>query len=217
MYNKIFICLFLCVFLSGYSNSYSQKILKEVREYSVISHSRENLSAITEFDKTGLKIKRTDYEYGKKISALTTYFYNKNNRIEKEIIVWSNFDDTTSYCTLNYKYDEKGRLKEQKYEGDYATDVSPDLFEFIYDEKGLLVEKKHIVTAYPDNPRKLEMVTKYKYDKQGLKIEEVTSALDFEYNIKGKFSYDDDGDLVKTVFGEDYGEKSTTRFEYIYW
>jgi hypothetical protein len=193
-----------------------RKIMTQLA-YQITNPAKEYLSTKTDYDQTGKKIKETYYSDDGKVTETINYDYDNKGLMTKVNLKRSDFDEETMQYTIANKYDDKGRLISEKYSGDYATDVSPDYFEYVYTDSDKPVEKNHYVTIMPDNPRDLIYKETYKYDSKGNKVEEVLKGITFDYLEKSTFEYDDNNQLIRSTRDNGEGPVSKFRYEYEYY
>ncbi len=193
-----------------------RKIMTQLA-YQIMSPAKEYLSMKTDYDQTGKKIKETYYSDDGKVTETIKYDYDNKNLFTKVNVTRSGFDEEKMDYTIAYKYDDKGKLISEKYSGDYATDVSPDYFEYVYENSDKPVEKLHYVTIDPSNPKDLIYKETYKYDSKGNKVEEVLKGITFDYLEKSTFEYDDNNQLIRSIRDNGEGPVSKFRYEYEYY
>ncbi len=193
-----------------------RKIMTQLT-YQITNPAKEYLSTKTDYDRNGTKIKETYYSDDGKVTETINYDYDNKGLMTKVNLKRSDFDEETMEYTIANKYDEKGRLISEKYSGDYATDVSPDYFEYVYTDSDKPVEKNHYVTIMPDNPKDLIYKETYKYDSKGNKIEDVLKGITFDYLEKSTFEYDDNNQLIRSTRDNGEGPVSKFRYEYEYY
>ena len=185
--------------------------------YNITNPSKEFLLTKTEYKQDGKKIKMTSLFDDGKESETINYIYDDKGVLTKANVKWANFDEGFSKYTITYKYDEKGRLKSEKLSGDYATDVSPDLFEYVYGDNDKPTERLHYVTVIPKKPKDLQFRESYIYDSKGNKIEEVTKGIPFDYSEKVTYEYDDNNQIIKSIHTDTDGKVSKYRYGYEYY
>ena len=185
--------------------------------YDITKPAKEYLILKTEYNQDGKKTKMTSlFENGKE-GGTTNYIYDTKGILVKANVKWADFDEGISEYTITYKYDEKGRLKSEKLSGDYATDVSPDLFEYVYGDGDKPTERLHYVTVIPKKPKDLQFRESYLYDSKGNKIEEVTKGIPFDYSEKVTYEYDNNNQIIKSIQTDTDGKVSKYRYGYEYY
>lgn len=181
--------------------------------YDITNPKKEILLTKTEFDNNGKELKIVGFdENGKEIETIKSIYDEKGLKIRKDAKE-SDYEGGFREYTVTYKYDDKGRLLSEKYAGDYATDVSPDYFEYVYSDSDKPVEKLHYVTVMPENPKDLQYRETIKYDEKGNKIEEVTKGTKFDYLEKITYKYDENNMLIEST--NDY-DGSISKYKYTY-
>ncbi len=176
------------------------------------------------YDDNGNLIEETLEEEGSEIAERKSHDYLENGKKHKTYVHYMD----GSYDTIEYIYDDKGRLiskittdpdgdvdqrKEYKFqddkllketEYDYEDNITDEIT-YDYDENGNLTEMTHY-----DGIEKITIKTLHEYDDQGRRVESLI------YNTKGKlvekhgFSYDEEDRVVKATEETPYENNITT-------
>lgn len=179
------------------------------------------------YDEKGNLKEETLEEEGSEVAERKTHDYLENGKKHKTYVHYLD----GSYDTIEYIYDDKGRLiskittdsegevdqrKEYKFQDDKLLketeydheDNITDELTYNYDDKGNLKEMTHY-----DGIEKISVKTLHEYDEKGRRIESII------YNNKGKpvekhgFSYDEEDRVIEATEETAY-ENNTTTMQY---
>lgn len=196
----------------------SQEELIIAHKVKTVKQTYEGGWSIATYDKKGNKVsEESDY------SGKTTYTYefDKNNRVTKEK---TKYKDGMTFM-LTYKYNDEGKLITKTFtdsEGkpsvtmmeynpklDTRTETSSTgVDKEFYDNRGLRVRFE----SYDEN-HKLMGAGEAKYNKEGLKVNEVASIMgmstndEFEYNERGQLLKQHRTGILDVYFIFEYNEK----------
>ena len=199
------------------SRQYTQAVVVNKKEYN-----NGELTAETEYDKAGNKIKRTRYKSDGSIEQWSEYQYDVNEKIVKEV---RHDGDRGIYVQDKYTYDNVGNLivyesvsadhnRKETYEYDEAGDMirfveyfDDDLYrrtEYEYDAAGRL---KSDTVYNADGDMCGGEAHEYEYDEEGNVTSDVTSGFynpNMDINIRQVFysnecQYDKAGNMVKEI------------------
>ncbi len=176
------------------------------------------------FNEMGNVIEHEIYQSENSILINCSYKYDSNNKLIESIFNttdkggWTfkwfytndsigNFNELKSdlepdkYFKLYFKYDNKGNKIEKKGVLQNANDNYNYVWIFEYDNKAhIIVAKNSIGLKYT-----------YKYNENGLMIEEDITYFDLQWEIKSTFKYNEIGDLISIV-----NEKENIMIKYEY-
>ncbi|MBR2901328.1 MAG: RHS repeat protein [Clostridia bacterium] len=191
------------------------------RKETIVDNRYTVSSAVYKYDEYGNEISLKS-ETGERISE---YTYNDKGLVATRI---QNTNDEGKQVT-EYKYDEEGRITERTL---YPID-KPDykrIYTYTYDDKNCIKEEKNIWGdieileyryVYDENGRCIEKITisesgetknRYDYDEKGNEIKVSTVGEDGNAEVWIEKSYDEDGNLIKTV--RKYSNEAGNKFPY---
>ncbi len=189
--------------------------------------NRDNVEYLRECDKNGVIRKETTYDYNGEVEDITEY-NEKGLPIRKESFSWT--------YTVEYEYDDKGRLQKE-IETDYDDDnVVGNIYEDIYDSEGerirrtitspdrstVLAERtetiedgnKKTLNQYDSNDE-LRYVTEKEYDTKGNLLKKTSFSIkngDREFLSSSEYTYDKESRVIDFIYV--LGDRTETKYEY---
>ena len=189
--------------------------------------SRDNVEYLREYDKNGVIRKETTYDYDGEVEEVTEY-NEAGLPVRKESFSWT--------YTVEYEYDDKGRLLKE-IETDYDdNNVVGNIYEDIYDSEGERIQRtitspdgstvlaercetvedgnKKTVSQYDSNDE-LRYVTEKEYDAKGNLLKKISYSIkngDREFLSSSEYTYDKESRVIDFVYV--LGDRTETKYEY---
>ena len=191
----------------------------------VDDETQSDIEEITVKEEPGLKVYRRSFKNGDKYEA----YYNKDGNIEKEVeVTMIDEGESMEYDETVYTYDGKLLVKKEKcHDGDRW-----EIIEYRYDNKGNLIEEKYggrrnqgeteyyggVEYTYDSAGKPIERmeyrgdshaIIKYSYNEKNQLIQTIIGNKDItesEYDVYEIYNYDENGYLIgiKEPFSETF-------------
>ena len=189
--------------------------------------NRDNVEYLREYDKNGVIRKETTYDYDGEVEEVTEY-NEAGLPVRKESFSWT--------YTVEYEYDDKGRLLKE-IETDYDdNNVVGNIYEDIYDSEGERIQRtiispdgstvlaercetvedgnKKTVNQYDSNDE-LRYVTEKEYDAKGNLLKKISYSIkngDREFLSSSEYTYDKESRVIDFIYV--LGDRTETKYEY---